>query len=154
LIEDREKAGANTLASLADLTVSFCRPNMDPSAVNDQVAPGDAKDRATNQFDFWPHKGTPEWLQYEFEKPSEVRSCKVWWFDDTGRGGCRIPASWRLTYRKDDGTWEAVKGVSDYLTAKDKPSEVTFPPFTTKFLRLEVQLPNDFSSGVHEWSVR
>jgi hypothetical protein len=155
MIEDREKAGVvDTPATMADLTVSFARPNMDPSAANDGRSPGDGRDLADGHFDFWPHLGTAEWLQYEFERPTEIRSCKVWWFDDTGRGGCRIPASWRLMYRKDDGAWEPVRGASGYPVAKDKPSDITFDAITTRALRLEVQLQKGFSAGVHEWSVQ
>ncbi len=155
MIEDRTKAGAAaTPAAMADLTVSFARPNMDPSAANDGRAPGDGKDRADGHFDFWPHRGTAEWLQYEFEEPMEIRSCRIWWFDDTGRGGCRIPASWRLLRRTEGGQWEPVKGVATYPVAKDKPSDITFDVVTTRALRLEVQLQKDASAGVHEWSVQ
>jgi hypothetical protein len=155
MIEDREKAGVvDTPATMADLTVSFARPNMDPSSANDGRAPGDGGDRADGHFDFWPHLGTAEWMQYEFERPTEIRSCKVWWFDDTGHGGCRIPASWRLLYRTDDGAWAPVRGASGYPVAKDKPSDITFDAITTRALRLEVQLQKGFSAGVHEWSVQ
>ena len=154
LLEDPEKAGVNTLAGQAELTVSFARGGMDPAAANDTLVPKDAKDHSAPNFDFWPHKGTAEWLQYAFAEPAEVKTCKVWWFDDTGRGECRVPASWRLEALKPDGTWAPVDGVSAYLVAKGVPSEVTFTPVTTKALRLKFQLPPQFSSGVYEWEVR
>lgn len=154
MIEDRAKTGPNTLAGQADLTVSFCRDGMDPAAANDGVAPRDRKDRSSANFDFWPHKGTAEWLQYEFDKPMQVTACTVWWFDDTGRGECRVPASWRLTRRTSEGTWVPVENVAAYPTDKDVPVEVTFAPVTTSALRLEMQLPAGFSAGVYEWVVR
>ncbi|MEI7729372.1 MAG: beta-L-arabinofuranosidase domain-containing protein [Verrucomicrobiota bacterium] len=154
LIEDREKAGITSLASVADLTVSFCRPGMDPSAANDGVTPRDAKDRSLNNFDFWPHRGTAEWLQYDFGKPVQLKSSSVWWFDDTGRGACRVPASWRLTYKKTDGTWAPVEGVTAYPVDKGILVEVNFTPVTTSALRLEIQQQKEFSAGVYEWSVR
>ncbi len=155
LLEDPAKAGVSTLAALADLTVSFCRGNgMDPAAANDGLAPNGEKDGDAPNFDFWPHKGTAEWLQYDFGAPTEVRSCTVWWFDDTGRGECRVPASWRLVYRAADGARRPVEGVQAYGVAKDKPCEVSFTPVMTSALRLEVQLPPGFSAGVYEWDVR
>ncbi len=155
LLESPAKAGADTLAALSDLTVSFCRGNgMDPAAANDGLAPKDEKDHGVPNFDFWPHKGTAEWLQYEFGSPTEVRACTVWWFDDTGRGECRVPAAWRLVYRTAEGAWRPVEGVAAYDVAKGKPCEVTFAPVSTSALRLEVQLPEGFSAGVYEWSVR
>ena len=154
MLEDLEKAGHCTLAGNASLTVSFCRSGMDPSAVNDSEQPKDAKDRSVGNFDFWPHKGTAEWLQYELAKPETVKACTVIWFDDTGRGECRLPASWRLVYRTEDGKWVPVDGVKEYPVAKGSPVEVTFKPVTTAALRLELQLLPKFSSGVYEWSVR
>jgi DUF1680 family protein len=154
LIEDRDKAGLGALASTADLSVSFTRQGMDPSAANDALAPRDAKEHGVPNFDFWPHKGTAEWLQYAFEKPVEVKACTVWWFDDTGRGECRLPASWRLCYQKSDGTWAPVEGAAAYPVAKGAPCEVAFTPVTTRALRLEVQLPEKHSAGVYEWAVR
>ena len=35
-----------------------------------------------------------------FAKPSTVSTTEVYWFDDTGRGGVRVPASWRLLYKR------------------------------------------------------
>ena len=74
--------------------------------------------------------------------------------DDTGHGECRLPASWRLVYQKTDGAWAPVEGAPVYAVEKAKPCEVTFAPVTTRALRLEVQLPPGFSSGVFEWTVR
>ena len=153
MLENHEKAGQNTLAGQADLTVSFCRDGMEPSAVNDSELPKSEKDHAVPNFDFWPHKGTAEWLQYEFAKPVEVKACTVSWFDDTGRGECRVPASWRILNRTADGKWEPVAGVKEYPVAKGTPVEIAFTPVKTSALRLEVQLPPKFSSGVYEWAV-
>ena len=122
--------------------------------MNDLAVPNNGKDRSAVQFDFWPHLGTAEWIQYQFVKPSEVKTCTVWWFDDTGYGACRIPASWRIVYRTANGQWKPVEGVKDYPVAKGVPVTVTFTPVTTASLRLEIQLPAKFSSGVYEWEVR
>lgn len=153
MIENRAKAGMDALAAQAEPTVSFCRGGMDPAAANDQVAPKDANDRVSN-FDFWPHKGSAEWLQYTFDQPTEVKGCAVWWFDDTGQGECRLPTSWRIVYQKPDGTWVPVEGASGYPVAKGEPCEVTFAPVAAKALRLELALPEKYSAGVYEWSVR
>lgn len=154
LTEDRTKVDTGGLAGQADVTVSFCRGNgMAPAAVNDGAAPKDAKQGVPN-FDFWPHKGTAEWLQYAFDQPVEVKACTVWWFDDTGRGECRLPASWRVTYQKPDGAWAPVEGASAYPVAKGTPCDVTFKPVATRALRLELQLPSSFSAGVFEWALR
>lgn len=154
MLEDPAKAGVNTLSALMDLTVSFCRGNgMDPVAANDGVVPQDATQRVPN-FDFWPHKGTAEWLQYTFDKPTEVKTCTVWWFDDTGRGECRLPESWRLSYQTQDGAWRPVEGAPAYSVSTEKPSVVAFTPVTATAVRLDVQLRAGFSAGVYEWAVQ
>ena len=154
MLEDPAKAGVNTLSALMDLTASFCRGNgMDPVAANDGVVPQDATQRVPN-FDFWPHKGTAEWLQYTFDKPTEVKTCTVWWFDDTGRGECRLPESWRLSYQTQDGAWRPVEGASAYSVSTEKPSVVAFTPVTATAVRLDVQLRAGFSAGVYEWAVQ
>ena len=154
----RELSGARlppapTLASKARLSVSFARNGMDPARVNDQLAPRNATDGFAPNFDFWPHKGTTEWVQYDFEKPAEVRSATIWWFDDTGSGECRLPASWRILHRAADGRWQPVAGRPDYAVAKGKPVRAVFAPVTTSALRLEIALPEGSSSGLYEWEV-
>jgi len=153
MFEDLAKAGQDTLARQAELTVSFCRDGMDPAAASDSEVPKNEKDHSVVNFDFWPHKGTAEWLQYAFEKPVEVKACTVSWFDDTGRGECRLPASWRIVYRTASDTWEPVAGAKEYPVAKSVPVEVVFTPVKTSSLRLEVQLLPKFSAGVYEWAV-
>jgi DUF1680 family protein len=141
-----------TIASQAALTVSFQRPGMDASRVNDQLVPLNATDGFAPNFDFWPHKGTAEWLQYSFQKPTSIRSINVSWFDDTGIGECRLPASWRLLYQTQDGKWQPVE-TNTYPVRKAEPVTVTFPPVTTTAIRLELQLAEGFSAGLYEWSV-
>jgi uncharacterized protein len=142
-----------TMTSKAKVSASFRRGGMDLERVNDQLMPQNATDGFAPNFDFWPHKGTAEWIAYEFEQPEQVRSTTVSWFDDTGTGECRLPVSWRILYQTDGGAWEPVNGASEYRIRKSDPVKVTFEPVTTKGLRLEVQLPQRFSVGVYEWGV-
>ena len=78
----------------------------------------------------------------------------VYWFDDTGRGQCRVPASWKLLYREGKA-WKPVTLAegSAYGTAKDALNKVTFAPVTTTEVRLEVTLRPDVSGGILEWRV-
>lgn len=155
----REPAGARptprpTLASQAKVTASFNRGGMYLHPINDQIVPQNATDAFAPNFDFWPHKGTQEWIAYEFAEPTRVTAVNVSWFDDTGTGECRLPKAWRIQYRTDDGKWEPVPGASDYLIRKREPVRVTFQPVSTRALRLEIDLPKDFSAGIYEWEVQ
>jgi len=42
------------------------------------------------------HQGV---IHDDFDTAVDVRACEVYWFDDTGSGQCRVPASWRILYR-------------------------------------------------------
>jgi len=142
-----------TIASQAKVTVSFNRSGMNLDPINDQLMPRNATDGFAPDFDFWPHKGTKEWIAYEFAQPTRVSAVTVSWFDDTGSGECRLPVSWRIVYHAEDGSWKPVTGASDYPIRKRDPVRVTFNPVTTRALRLEVELAKDFSAGIYEWEV-
>lgn len=142
-----------TLTSQAKVTVSFARGGMSLAPINDQLVPQNFTDGFAPNFDFWPHKGTDEWITYEFPQPATMKSVSVSWFDDTGTGECRLPASWRVLYRTADGKWEPVKQASEFAIRKRDPVRVSFEPIKTKALRLEIQLSKDFSAGLYEWEV-
>jgi hypothetical protein len=104
-------------------------------------------------FDWWPARGSTEWVEYTFEKPVSVSESQVYWFDDTGRGQVRVPASWRILYR-DGGEWKPVEATAGYGLAKDTYNKVTFKPVTTSGLRLEVTMQPKWSAGIQEWKVK
>jgi hypothetical protein len=92
-------------------------------------------------------------VQYDFDQQHTVSESKVYWFDDGPWGGCRIPASYKVYYKKGE-EWIPVKNTIPYEIAKDKYNVLTFEPVTTTALKLEVELPADNSAGIHEWAVK
>ncbi len=138
-----------TPATTARVTTSG-RKN--PRTINDGEEPASSSD-PTSSFDWWPKKGTTEWVEYEFEKPATVWESEVYWFDDTGRGEVRLPAAWRLYYKDSDG-WKQVQNLEPYGTEKDQYNRTSFKPVTTTALRLEVTLQPSFSAGLQEWKVK
>jgi uncharacterized protein len=89
-------------------------------------------------------------VTHQFETPRQVSAASVYWFDDSGNGGCRVPQSWRVLYR-DGKEWKPVAGAGTYATAKDTYNRVTFTSVTTTALRVEVQLQPKSSGGILEW---
>lgn len=122
------------------------------NAVNDQHEPKSSGDRLKKHFDWWPAKGTNQWVQYDFAKPAHVSAVEVYWFDDTGIGECRLPKSWRVLYR-DKGEWKTVANPTDYGCKGNRYNRTTFDAVETDGLRLDVQLPEKFSSGLLQWKV-
>lgn len=121
-------------------------------ALSDGLVPRNSNDHDIPRFTWWPHRGSPEWVQYDFDEPRTVSSVSVYWFDDTGVGQCRVPQSWWLAYKNGD-VWMPVKAVGDYGVERDRWNRVNFVPVNTTALRLEAQLKPDFSAGIIEWTV-
>ncbi|HOZ47786.1 MAG TPA: glycoside hydrolase family 127 protein [Candidatus Hydrogenedentes bacterium] len=130
-------------------SASHCHDSL--LAVSDGVDPRNSDDHSIPRFTWWSHKGTTEWIQWEFRKAKTVRGVEVYWFDDEPRGGhCRVPASWKCLYRAGD-TWQEVPNAAAYGLEKDRFNAVTFDAVATDALRIEVQLRPEFSGGILEW---
>jgi hypothetical protein len=132
---------------------SWCFEGDTTAALNDGILPSNSADETIPRFSWWPHKGTEEWVQYDFAKPRELSSASAYWFDDTGRGECRVPQSWEIQYL-DGSDWKPVKPDGEYGTARDQMNTVKFAAIQTTSLRLVAHLPKGFSSGILEWQVR
>jgi hypothetical protein len=143
---------AATIASKAKVSASLRNQRMF-KALNDQYEPADAKDNNAPYLHWWPKKNSLEWVQYDFDSPQTISSSSVYWYDDGPWGGCRIPVSWKLYYKKGE-EWVEVKPTSTYSISKDKYDTVQFEPLTTTALKMEIQQPVEYSAGLHEWSVK
>ena len=86
------------------------------------------------------------------EEAGDLKGSRVYWFEDTGRGACRLPASWQIEYR-DGEDWKPVAAVQRIPRQEGRWCEVKFTPVKTTALRLAVQLQEDWAAGVHEWKV-
>ena len=156
-----------TIATTSTLTSSPSGKNI--RNIIDGEDPASSDDPAS-YFDWWPRNGcegsaaatsgdaqrscsTGEWIEMTFTRPSTVSETDVYWFDDTGHGGVRVPQSWRLLYR-DGGDWRPVKALGEFGTARDRYNVVRFTPVTTTALRLELTMQPRVSAGVQEWSVK
>jgi len=139
---------ADTLTYRSKTTASFVHVSLD--AIKDQALPESSSDSSALQLDFWPHKGTTEWLQFEWGQKHEISSVKVYWFDDTGRGECHLPKSWKVLYRNAVGKFKPVDNTTPYLTEKDTFNKVTFKPVQTDCLKIEITLQDGWSAGVQE----
>jgi len=140
-----------TLATTAKITVSG-KPQHNPEAIHDGEIPASSSD-ASSYFDWWPKLGGQEWVAYTFDKAATVSECRLYWFDDTGHGAVRVPASWRILY-KDGDEWKPVQASGPYGVEKDRFNRVSFQPVTTTSLRVEVTMQPNFSVGIQKWTVK
>ena len=143
---------APTIASTSRVSASLKNKRMF-SAIKDQYEPGDSKDTNFPYLHWWPAVNTSEYIQYDFDREHTVSESKVYWYDDGPWGGCRVPGSYKLFYKKGN-SWLPVKPTTPYEISKDKFNLITFEPVQTTALRMEIQLPLEHSAGVHEWAVK
>jgi uncharacterized protein len=143
---------APTIASKSTVSSSLRNPRMQ-KGLNDQYEPQNSQDHSAVYLHWWPKKATTEWVQYDFDQEYTVSESSVYWFDDSPFGGCRIPASWKVLY-KDGDDWVPVKNTTNYEVTKDKYDTIRFSPVKTKALRIEVKLPENHATGMHEWIVK
>ncbi len=139
-----------TVASRSAVSASSDRPAF---AVNDQREPTSSSDQECPYFHWWPARGTTEWVQYDFARQAPVSAVEVYWYDDTGRGECRVPAAWQVLYKTGD-EWRPVENLDPYGLEKDAFNIMRFRPVRTQALRLEIKLQQNFSAGIHEWKVK
>lgn len=150
-----EESAANptpppTIASEAKQSASYIYDQI--SALNDQLIPKNSNDHTIPRFTFWSHKGTKEWVEYEFNKETSIAYIHVYWFDDGPDGGCHIPQSWKALYL-DNGEWKEVFKHGQYPVLKDQMNTIEISPVKTTAIRLEIQLQPEFSGGILEWKV-
>jgi len=146
------KIPSPTIASLSKASSTRTNWEFIVNAVNDLHEPKSSGDRLKKHFDWWPAKATNQWVQYDFAKSTRVSAVEVYWFDDTGIGECRMPKSWQVLYR-DKGEWKPVAHPSACGCEPNRYNRATFDPVQTDGLRLDVQMPERFSSGLLQWKV-
>lgn len=152
LIGDGADAHEWTAPKPLPVSASHCFESDTLEALIDGVEPKSSNDHDIPRFTWWDHRGSSEWVQYDFGKAQQVSSVQVYWFDDTGTGSCRVPQSWRVLYQ-DGEHWKPVEASSEFTTRTDTFNRVDFRPVKTTALRLEVQLKPEFSGGILEWKV-
>ncbi|MFO7867553.1 MAG: glycoside hydrolase family 127 protein [Candidatus Aminicenantes bacterium] len=148
----KEKARPKRLPGIASQSRVSVSGERDGSAANDQLEPENSSDHSIPRLHWWPEKGTIQWVQYDFDKPHRISQSSVYWFDDTGRGECRVPQSWRVLVKQGD-SWQPVDNQTPYTNGKDRFNRVEFTPVRTSGIRLEIQLKEEYSAGILEWKV-
>lgn len=145
---------APTLATGARASASHVFELDTLAALNDGLHPEASGDHSIPRHTFWPHVGGEEWLRYDFAAPTTIATVRVYWFDDSGVGRCRVPARAQVEWLDAAGAWQPVNAFVPLGVAQDAWNEQAFAPVTTTALRLRIRLQSDGSAGVLEWEAR
>jgi hypothetical protein len=134
-------------------TSSHCFQGDTEDALSDGLLPKSSHDQSISRFTWWDHRGTTEWVAYQFPKTRKISAVEVYWFDDTGRGSCRVPRAWHVEWL-DGRTWRPVGGAGEYGVDRDRFNGTRFEPIEAAELRLVVDLQPGFSGGILGWRVK
>ena len=134
-----------TIASEAKVTAS--RGSGHPKSMVSQAKPKSSGDKDNSFYHWWPKRGTTEWVEFEFDQPTDISSIKVYWLDDTGAGECRVPDSWAAFY-KDGDSFKPVTTGNGFMVEKDMYNTTSITKVKTKAIRLEVKLQQRWSTGI------
>ncbi|MBP3758125.1 MAG: glycoside hydrolase family 127 protein [Prevotella sp.] len=122
--------------------------------VNDQWEPRASSDTSKPYHYWWLKRGTTEAISYEFDRDYTVSNVQVYWLDfDHYDGSFRVPESWTLYYKTQDGQWREVEEHTPFTVSKDCYNSVDFKPVVTRGLKILAKLQQGQSGGVLEWKV-
>ncbi|MCU0613029.1 MAG: glycoside hydrolase family 127 protein, partial [Candidatus Eisenbacteria bacterium] len=148
-IRDREPALISPIAYNATPSSSFCSSWESVYGLNDQVEPKTSADRRGMVYGNW-DRTTPEWVQYDFDRPYTVGSTGIYWFSDGE--GLAAPSAWSMQYW-DGSAWADLQNPSGYGVALDRWNLCSFTPVTTARVRVTV-VPGKGSTAIAEWKVQ
>lgn len=149
-IESAKPKPAPTIANTSKIDGSLV--NRDIEGIRDQIMPAGSNDRNCQFFHWWPNANQTEWISYTFDKPRTISKSLIFWFSDGG--GCKAPKAWRLYYQaKKGGEWIPVKTDDPFGTELNYINIVDFEPVKAVAAKIEIDLPIDCSSGIHEWII-
>ena len=128
-------------------------PFDEPGAAADGYVALASNHAAVPRWNWYPNRGTSEWLQYDFPRPRVISKADVAWYSAENSGSTSLPESWKVLYQDAAGNWKPVEHDGEYPVVPDQYNGVRFKPVTTKAVRLAVELKEGRSAGLHEFRV-
>jgi hypothetical protein len=140
-----------TIASESHIEASHKTSSL--QGINDQLLPKNSADKSHTVYHWWPETSEKHWIVYNFAQPATVSECGVYWLKDIPNGDCSLPEWYKLYYQRGQN-WVEVDAETPYPLMEDELNRVVFTPVTTAAMKLEVQLSDENSAGLHEWTVK
>ena len=139
-------------ASGAFITSSCCWREDTPDALFDGKVPSSSADTSIPRFTFWDddraRRTGEQWVQLEFDRERVVKDVEIYWFDDTGKGGCAVPAEWSVQTLV-GGEWR--DAAANPTVVKDAFSRAALAaPVSADKLRIKVVCSPGKSAGILE----
>ncbi|GAB6123218.1 glycoside hydrolase family 127 protein [Dysgonomonas termitidis] len=90
-------------ASFKNISASFTYPGDNVLSIVSGKFPENSKDANIKKWTSYPEKEKKQFIEFDFEKISNIKSFSVYWYDDND--GIKIPQSWSLEYSPDGQIW-------------------------------------------------
>lgn len=98
--------------------------------------------------------GSEHYVQYMWDTEVTMNHFNIFWYDDGG--GTRIPASMKIMYIAEDGTWQEAEMQSEFndILALDQYNTVWFDEITTIAVKLVLTVhQKGAANGIYRWKV-
>lgn len=83
------------------LEASYTNNSDNLVAIADNEIPTSSSDEEVQRWTSWGELGKEQWITISLEKPTDIQSISVYWFDDNK--GVRIPQEWSIEYETNGG---------------------------------------------------
>jgi hypothetical protein len=123
-------------------------------AIIDGLIPSSSSDKSIPRWTTWPQIGISQWVEFSFNRPVDVASVGIYWYDDNG--GVQIPVSWDLEYY-DNGSWKSfpLKSGDTYPVHKDRFDRVnSAAPIQAEKLRVNITPKSGSAIGILELQIK
>ncbi len=136
--------------NIKEVKASFTYSGDDPEAIADNNIPANSHDTSIPRWTSWPKKGESQWIELTLEKPVQIQSISIYWYDDNG--GVQIPSSWQLEYLESNNWTKFPLYVTDsYSIFKDQFNMVhPAKEITTDRLKININSQKISASGILE----
>lgn len=132
---------------------SHTHPGDQVVAIADNLVPSNSGDTSIPRWTSWAEKGKKQWVEITLEKPTDIQSVNIYWYDD--KGGVQIPQSWSLEYL-DGGTWkEFPLYVTDLYNVFKDQFNMVHPgrQIITEGIRILITPKKDAAAGILEVNI-
>lgn len=84
------------------LEASYTNKSDNIVAIADNIIPKSSSDNSILRWTSWGEQGKDQWIIITLNKPTNIKSVSIYWFDDNRR--TKVPKEWTLEYEY-DGKW-------------------------------------------------
>ncbi len=145
----------NHLEFTASVTSDYTSSWENLEGIKSDWEPTKSKDGAGKGWGNWNQApGSEHYVQYMWDTEVTMNHFNIFWYDDNG--GTRIPASMKILYIAEDGTWQEAVMQSEFndILALDTYNTVWFDEITTVAVKLVLTVhPDGAANGIYRWKV-